>query len=93
MRKSNKYKKLIIRAEEVIRNSRIPKSLSKKKNNVFSNEKHIIMDVLVQKEKKHYRDMPDFLELLKKDIGLKRIPHFTTINKFVLRAKSCSINC
>ena len=87
MRRTNIYKKLIIRAKEKIRSARIPKSLSKKNNNVFSNEKHIIMYTLMQKEKKHYRDMPDFLELLKKEIGLRRIPHFTTINKFVLRAK------
>lgn len=31
--------------------------------------------------------MPDFLDLLKDEIGLRRIPHFTTINKFVLRVK------
>lgn len=31
--------------------------------------------------------MPDFLELLKDEIGLQRIPHFTTINKFALRFK------
>ena len=87
MRKSNKYKKLIIRTRGIIRNARIPKSFSKKNNNVFSNEKHIIMQVIMQKEKKHYRDMPDFLELLRNEIGLKKIPHFTTMNKFALRIK------
>ena len=89
MRKSNKYKKLIIRTKGIIRGARIPKSFSKKNNNVFSNEKHIIMQVLMQKEKKHYRDMPDFLELLRSEIGLKKMPHFTTINKFALRIKPC----
>ena len=59
----------------------------KKNNNVFNNEEQIICYTLMQKEKKHYRDMPDFLELLEKEIGLKRIPHFTTINKFILKAK------
>jgi len=87
MKRKNIYKKLIIRAKEKIRAARIPRTLSKKNNNVFSNEKHIIMHVLMQKERKHYRDMPNFLDLLKKEIGLPRIPHFTTINKFVLRAK------
>jgi hypothetical protein len=62
----------------------MPKSFSKKKNNVFSNTKHIVMYVLKIKEKKDYLDMPDFLELLKKEIGLQRIPHFTMINKFAL---------
>jgi len=87
MRKNNLYKKLIIRAKGKIRSARIPRTLSKKNNNVFTNEKQIISYTLMQKEKKHYRDMPDFLELLKREIGLPRIPHFTTINKFVLRAK------
>jgi len=89
MRRSNKYKKLIIRTKGIIRNARIPKSFSKKNNNVFSNETHIIMQVLMQKEKKHYRDMPDFLELLRDEIGLSEMPHFTTINKFALRTKPC----
>jgi len=87
MRKSNKYKKLIIRTKGVIKSARVPKSFSKKNNNVFSNEKHIIMYTLMQSEKKHYRDMPDFLELLKQEISLQRTPHFTTINKFALRVK------
>jgi len=87
MKKSNKYKKLINRTKGIIRSARIPKSFSRKNNNVFSNEKHIVMQVLMQKEKKHYRDMPDFLELIRSELGLRRIPHFTTINKFSLRVK------
>ncbi len=87
MRKQNSYKKLIKRAKGKIKSARIPRTLSKKKNNIFSNGEHIIMHTLMQKEKKHYRDMPDFLELLKEEIGLPRVPHFTTLNKFALRAK------
>jgi len=86
MRKQNIYKKLIWRAKGEIRSARIPRTLSKKNNNVFSNEKHILMHVLMQKEEKHYREMPDFLELLKKEIGLRRIPHFMTLNKFELKS-------
>ena len=87
MRKSNKYKKLIIRTRGIVRSARMPKSFSKKNNNVFSNEKHIIMQILKQFAKLDYRDMPDFLELLRSEIGLRKIPHFTTINKFALRIK------
>lgn len=87
MRKQNIYKKLIQRAKGKIKAARIPRSFSKKNNNVFSNEHHIIMQILMQKEKKHYRDMPDFLELLKKEIGLPRIPVFSTLDKFALRVK------
>ena len=92
MRKTNIYKKLIIMAKGKIRSARIPKPLSKKNNNVFSNEKHIIMYTLMRKEKSII-ETARFLELLKKEIGLRRILHFTTMNKFVLRAKPyCSRN-
>ena len=87
MKNSNNYKKLILRIKAAVRAARIPRSFSKKKNNVFSNEKHIIMDVIMKKEGKTYREMPDFLDLLKDEIGLRRTPHFTTMNKFALRVK------
>ena len=87
MRKKNLYKRLIAKIKSIARSRKIPKSFSKKKNNVFSNTKHIVMYVLMEKEEKHYREMPDFLELLKDEIGLQRMPHFTTINKFALRVK------
>src|SRR3989338_3280685 len=87
MKKRNLYKRLIAKTKSICKARRIPKSFSKKNNNVFSNTKHITIYVLKIKEKKDYRDMPDFLELLRNEIGLKRIPHFTTINKFALRIK------
>jgi len=87
MKRCNKYKKLIIKIKGIVKSRKIPSSFSKKKNNVFGNVKHIIFWILMQKEKKHYREMPDFLDLLRDEIGLSRIPHFTTINKFALRVK------
>ena len=87
MKSDNRYKKLIKKIRQLAKSKRIPFSFSKKKNNVFSNIIHITSLVLMQKEKKHYRDMPDFLELLRDEIGLRRIPHFTTMNKFALRVK------
>ena len=87
MKKRNVYKRFIAKIKSVCKARRIPKSFSKKKNNVFSNSKHMTMYGLMKKEKKDYRDMPDFLELLKNEIGLPRIPHFTTLNKFALRVK------
>jgi len=88
MKRSNGYKKLILRIKAAVRAARIPKSFIKRRNNVFSNEQHITMYVLMIKEDKAYRDMPDFLELLKKELKLPRIPVFSTINKFALRIKS-----
>lgn len=91
MKKNNFYKKLILQVKSAVKASRIPRSFSKKNNNVFSNEQHIIMQVLMQFESKRFRDMPRFLELLAIELNLLRIPHFTTINKFSLRIKSIYI--
>lgn len=87
MKKENKYKKLIQRVKSGVRAARIPRSFSKKRNNVFSNEQHIVIQVLMQLERKRLRDMPDFLVLLQDELHLARAIHFTTINKFALRVK------
>lgn len=87
MNKKNFYIKLIQRVKSGVRAARIPRSFSKKKNNVFSNEQHIVIQVLMQLEGKALRDMPDFLALLQDELHLARAIHFTTINKFALRIK------
>ena len=91
MNKENSYKKLIQRVKSGVRASWIPRSFSKKKNNVFSNEQHIVIQVLMQLEGKALRDMPSFLELLQEELHLARAIHFTTINKFSLRVKQTYI--
>ena len=88
MRSINFYKKLIERIKRMVRAARIPRSFSKKKNNVFSNEQHIVIQVLMQLEDKALRDMPSFLILVQEQLHLARAIHFTTINKFSLRIKS-----
>ena len=87
MKKRNLYKRLIARIKSIAKARRVPRSFSKKKNNVFSNTKHITIYVLKEKEGKSYRELIDFIELLRDEIGLERMPHFTTINKFALRVK------
>ena len=87
MKKKNLYKKFIAKIKSVCKSRRIPKSFSRKKNNVFSNAKHITMYVLMEKEEKSYREIIELIDLLKDEIGLQRLPHFTTINKFALRVK------
>ena len=91
MDKNNFYIKLIQRVKSGVRAARIPRSFSKKKNNVFSNEQHIVIQVLMQLEGKALRDMPFFLELLQSELHLARAIHFTTINKFALRVKQTYI--
>jgi len=87
MKKKHFYKKLVLRIKSAVKSSRIPRSFSKKNNNVFSNEQHIIFQVLMQLEGKRLRNMPAFLELLAIELNLPRIPCFSTINKFSLRIK------
>jgi hypothetical protein len=87
MRSEDFYKKLIQRVKAGVRAARIPRSFSKKKNNVFSNEQHIVIQVLRQLEGKAFRDMPSFLSLVESELRLARAIHFTTINKFALRIK------
>src|SRR3989338_10975373 len=87
MRSIGFYKKLIDRVKRTVKAARIPSSFSKKKNNVFSNEQHIVIQVLMQLEDKAFRDMPSFLVLLQEELQLARAIHFTTINKFAKRIK------
>ncbi len=87
MRSIDFYKKLIDRIKRTVKGARIPSSFSKKKNNVFSNEQHIVIQVLMQLEDKALRDMPSFLVLLQDELDLARAIHFTTINKFAKRIK------
>ena len=87
MKKRNLYKRFIAKIKSIAKARRLPKSFSKKKNNVFSNTKHVIIYVLKEKEGNSYRELIDFIELLRDEIGLERMPHFTTINKFALRVK------
>jgi transposase len=91
MKKKHFYKKLVLRIKSAVKSARIPRSFSRKNNNVFSNEQHIIFQVLMQLESKRLRDMPAFLELLAVELDLPRIPCFSTINKFSLRIKSLFI--
>lgn len=87
MKKKRFYKKLILRISSAVKAARIPRSFSKKNNNKFSNEQHIIIQVLMQFECKRFRNMVNFLELIAEELGLEEIPHFSTINKFSLRVK------
>jgi hypothetical protein len=87
MKKEGFYKKLIQRVKSGVRAARIPRIFSKKRNNVFSNEQHIVIQVLRQLEEKALRDMPEFLLLVQDELRLARAIHFTAINKFALRVK------
>ena len=73
----------------VLRNSRIPLFLHRKSNHVFTMWQHLILLTIRQYEGKSYNRM--FVEwlieayYLRLFLGLSRIPHFTTLQKFTDR--------
>jgi len=72
MKRQKIYKNLIKKTKGICRAARIPRSFSKRKNNIFSNEKPICMQVLKQFARLPYRKLQDLCELLQKELNLPR---------------------
>ena len=87
----NRYINLVKTSLEVIRNSRVPLHSSK-----FSKRKynqHQLLSLIILKEDigKDYRDFTELIQImnpLREIIGLKEVPHFTTLQKFMTRVPS-----
>src|SRR4029078_2810754 len=72
----------------VLRSSRIPLFLHRKSNHVFTMWQHLILLTIRQYEGKSYRMFVEWLfeaYYLRSCLGLSRIPHFTTLQKFTDR--------
>jgi len=87
--KDSKYLKFIDSALELAKAT--PRHFSKFSNKIFCNHQKIVLLVLKQKLRTTYRDLIEFLKVsdIPLLIGLKRIPHHTTLVKF---AKKLSLN-
>ena len=81
-RNDSKYIKFIDEALELCKS--IPRHFSKFSNKIFCNHQHIVLLVLKQKLRTTYEDLIEFLKIsdVPKYLGLKRIPHYTTLVKF-----------
>ncbi len=79
--------KVVKTLKTLLKRVNFPKHSSKYSNKIFDNHQHIIIQVFKQKMKLPYRDLVHFLEASKIPawLGLKRIPHFTSPNKFLVR--------
>ncbi len=90
--KESKYIKFIDEALELCK--AIPRHFSKFSNKIFCNHQHIILLVLKQKLRTTYEELIEFLRISKipEMIGLKRIPHYTTLVKFHKRIKKQMID-
>ena len=88
--RKRKYLKIVNRLKKALLSSRIPKYCSKFSKKIFTSWQHIILLVFRQHERKSYRDFIDWLSFSKLPltIKLRRIPHFTTLQKFSARMKS-----
>ena len=87
MLKESRYVRLADTMYRVLRNSRIPLFLHRKRNHVFTMWQHLIL-LTRQYKGKSYRMFVEWLieaYYLRLFLGLLRIPHFTTLQKFTDR--------
>jgi len=72
----------------------VPRYFSKFSNKIFCNHQKIVLLVLKQKLRTTYRDLIEILKIshIPELIGLKRIPHHTTLVKFTKKIKPSLLN-
>ncbi len=72
----------------VCRHSRLPLFSSKYSKKLYKQYQHVCILLLMKRERKHYRTVTQLLEIIPElmhAIGLERLPHYTTIQKFFRR--------
>jgi hypothetical protein len=91
-RRVSRYIRMVRAVFKVCQRQRIPLYSSKFSKRDFTQWQHIALLVLWQRMRKSYReyvnDLLPVADTLVEELGLPRLPHFTTIEKFMLRASS-----
>jgi hypothetical protein len=91
-RRVSRYIRMVRAIFKVCRRQRVPLYSSKFSRRDFTRWQHIALLVLWQRMRKSYRehvnDLLPVADTLVAELGLSRLPHFTTIEKFVLRVSS-----
>lgn len=85
---SNGLIKLTEALVRVCMRSRIPLYSCRKSKHVYKQYQHVVIVCLMKHFRLHYRSVIELLEItpgLQRIIGLKRLPHYTTIHKFFRR--------
>jgi len=89
-KKANQHKlvRIVRRQKRVLKRARYPHRSSKYANHLYDDHQHVILLALRQQWKMPYRDFCDMIEvctLLLDELGLGRVPHWTTLHKFSKR--------
>ena len=91
-RYESKYIRMVRAIFKVCQRQCVPKYSSKYSRKDFTLWQHIALLALMQRVRKSYREyVRDYLtttEKLVKELGLSKLPHFTSIEKFLLRVPS-----
>ena len=91
-RRVSRYIRMVRAVFKVCRRQRVPLYSSKFSRRDFTQWQHIALLVLWQRMRKSYREYVDDLlpvaDTLVEELGLSRLPHFTTLEKFMLRVPS-----
>jgi len=87
---THKFKKFSKIVKNICAEAQIPLYNSRFSNKIFSNVQHLFLYVAKENCNFTYRRFSELLydSKLPQYIGLRRIPHFTTLQKFVSRIKS-----
>jgi len=87
--KEHKLVRIVMRQKRILERARYPLRRSKYSNHVYTDHQHVILLVLRQHFKKSYREFCHIMEVcteLRDEIGLDKVPHWTTLQKFSARA-------
>jgi len=87
--RQNKLVRIVVRMSKVLKRARYPHRQSKYANHIYDDRQHVILLALRQHLRKSYRDACDILEAcdsILEALGLTRVPHWTTLQKFSKRA-------
>jgi hypothetical protein len=77
--------------ELVLKRARYPLRRSRYANRLYTDHQHVVLLALRQHFRKSYRDFCEEIEvctLLLDELGLRRVPHWTTLHKFSRRANT-----
>lgn len=88
---SNRLIKFAKACVTVCRHSRMPLLSNKYSKKLYKQYQHMCIYLLMKKERKHYRTIIQLLEIapeLMRILGLKMLPHYTTIQKFFKRSST-----